>query len=138
MPKHPCNGSHATHPDSRLKRLGSRASPLETETSLAEQYLDELKAKNLSLSGCEKSSNTKMIKTLEARIDRYKALGQPKGDLVIAGEFQGYGENIERTAHEILKNALDTKAPIGEVFNCSVAKAARSVEEAIRRHNLSA
>jgi len=79
MPKHPSNGSHATHPDSRLKCLGSGASPLETETSLAEQYLGELKANHSALSGSEKSSNTKMIKTLEARIGRYKALGQAEG-----------------------------------------------------------
>ena len=138
MPKHPSNGSHATHPDSRLKCLGSGASPLETETSLAEQYLGELKANHSALSGSEKSSNTKMIKTLEARIGRYKALGQAEGAWVIAREFQGYGENIERIAHEILKNALDKEAPIGEVFKCSVDEAVRAVEEAIRLHNLSA
>ena len=57
---------------------------------------------------------------------------------MIAREFQGYGENIERIAHGILKNALDKAAPIGEVFKCSVDEAVRAVEEAIRLHNLSA
>ena len=57
---------------------------------------------------------------------------------MIAREFQEYGENIERIAHEILKDALDTDAPIGEVFRCSVVEAVRAVEEAIRLHNLSA
>jgi len=88
MPKHPSNGTHATHPDSRFKCLGSGALPIELDTSLAEKYLSDLKTNHSSLSGSEKSSNTKMIKTLEARIGRYKALGQSEGDWVIAREFR--------------------------------------------------
>ena len=137
MPKHPSNGTHATHPDSRFKCLGSGALPLELDTSLAEKYLSDLKTNHSSLSGSEKSSNTKMINTLEARIGRYKALGRSEGDWVIAREFKGSGENVERLAHEILKNALDTDAPIGEVFKCSVAEAVGAVKEAIRRQGLS-
>ena len=133
MPKHPSNGTHATHPDSRFKRLGSRALPLELDTSLAEKYLSDLKTNHSSLSGFEKSSNTKMINTLEARIGRYKGMGQAEGDWVIAREFKGSGENVEHLAHEILKDAPDTDAPIGEVFKCSVAEAVSAVEEAIGR-----
>ena len=106
---------------------------LELNTSLAETYLSDLKTNHLSLSGTEKSSNTKMIKTLEARIGRYKALGRSEGEWVIAREFRGFGENVERLAHEILKDALDTDAPIGEVFECSVEEAVSAVEEAIGR-----
>ena len=137
MPKHPSNGTHATHPDSRFKCLGSGAPPLELDTSLAETYLSDLKTNHSSLSGTEKSSNTKMINTLEARIDRYKALERPEGDWVIVHEFKQSGENVERLAHEILKDTLDTDAPIGEVFKCSVAEAVDAVEEAIRRRGLS-
>ena len=36
-------------------------------------------------------------------------------------------------SHEILKDALDTDAPIGEVFKCSVAEAVSAVEVAIGR-----
>ena len=132
MPKHPSNGTHATHPDSRFKCLGSGALPLELDTSLAEKYLSDLKTNHSSLSGTEKSSRTKMINTLEARISRYKGMGQ-KGDWVIAREFEGSGENVERLAHEILRDALDTDAPIGEVFKCSVAEAVSAIEEAIGR-----
>ena len=133
MPKHPSNGTHATHPDSRFNCLGSGALPIELDTSLAEKYLSDLKTNHSSLSGSEKSSNTKMINTLEARIGRYKALGQAEGDWVIAREFKESGENVERLAHEILKGTLDTDAPIGEVFKCSVEEAVSAVEEAIGR-----
>ena len=133
MPKHPSNGTHATHPDSRFKCLGSGALPIELDTSLAEKYFSDLKTNHSSLSGSEKSSNTKMINTLEARIGRYKALGQSEGDWVIAREFRGSGENVERLAHKILKDFLDVKAPIGEVFKCSIAEAVSAVEEAIGR-----
>ena len=133
MPKHPSNGTHATHPDSHFKCLGSGAPPLELDTSLAEQYLCDRKTNHSSLLGTEKSSRTKMINTLEARIGRYKALGRSEGDWVIAREFKGSGENVERLAHEILKDALDTDAPIGEVFKCSVGEAVSAVEEAIGR-----
>ena len=133
MPKHPSNGTHATHPDSRFRCLGSGAPPLELDTSLAETYLSDLKTNHSSLSGTEKSSNTKMIKTLEARIGRYNGMEQAEGDWVIAREFRGSGEHVERLAHEILKDALDTDAPIGEVFKCSVAEAVSAVEEAIGR-----
>jgi hypothetical protein len=133
MPKHPSNGTHATHPDSFFKCLGSGALPLELDTSLAEKYLSDLKTNHLSLSGTEKSSSTKMINTLEARIARYKALGRSEGDWVIARAFRGSGENVERLAHEILKDTLDTDALIGEVFKCSVAEAVSAVEEAIGR-----
>ena len=50
---------------------------------------------------------------------------------MIAREFKGFGENVERIAHEILKDALDTDAPIGGVFKWSVAEVVRTVEEAI-------
>jgi len=133
MPKHPSNGTHATHPDSRFKCLGSGALPIELDTSLAEKYFSDLKTNHSSLSGSEKSSNTKMINTLEARIGRYKALGQSEGDWVIAREFRGSGENVERLAHQILKDALDIDSPIGEVFKFSVEEAVSAVEEAIGR-----
>ena len=74
-----------------------------------------------------------MINTLEARISRYKGMGLAEGDWAIAREFRESGENVERLAHEILKDALDTDAPIGEVFRCSVAEAVSAVEEAIGR-----
>ena len=48
-------------------------------------------------------------------------------------EFQGSGENVEGLAHEILKDVLDAKAPVDEVFKCSVEKAVSAVEEAIGR-----
>ena len=133
MPKHLSNGTHATYPDSRFKCPGSGALPLELDTSHAEKYLSELKTNNSSLSGSEKSSNTKMINTLEARIGRYKGIGQIEGDWVIARKFRGSGENIGRLAHKILKEALDTDVSIGEVFKCSVVEAVRAVEEAISR-----
>ena len=133
IPKHPNKGTHATHPQSPFQCLGSGAHPLEVDTSLAEKYLSDLETNHSSLSGSEKSSNKKMINTLEARIGRYKEMGQAEGDWVIAKEFKGSGENEERLAHEILKNALDTDAPIGEVFKCSVEEAVRAVEEAIGR-----
>jgi len=133
IPKHPNKGTHATHPHSPFKCLGSGAPPLEVDTSLAERYLSDLRANHSSLSGSERSSNTKLINALETRIGRYKGMGQAEGDWVIAREFRGSGENVERLAHEILKDALDTDAPIGEVFKCSVAEAVSAVEEAIGR-----
>ena len=78
--KHPSNKSHVTTSYSPFKCLGSGVPPLEVDTSLAEQYLSDLKPNHSSLSGSEKSSNTKMINTLEARIDRYKALGRSEDD----------------------------------------------------------
>ena len=60
-------------------------------------------------------------------------MGQVEGDWVIAREFRGSGENVERLAHKILKDFLDVKAPIGEVFKCSIAEAVSAVEEAIGR-----
>ena len=121
-PKHPSNGTHATHPDSRFKCLGSGALPLELDTSLAEKYLSGLKTNHSSLSGSEKSSNTKMINTLEACIDRYKGMGQAEGAWVIAREFRGSDENEERIAHEILKDALGTDASIGEVLSVQLQR----------------
>ncbi len=109
------------------------AHPLEVDTSLAEKYLSDLKTNHSSLSGSEKSPSTKLVNALETRIGRYKEMGQAEGDWVIARKFKGSGENVERLAHEILKDALDTDAPIGEVFKCSVAEAVSAIEEAINR-----
>ena len=38
-------------------------------------------------------------------------MGQAEGAWVIAREFKGSGENVERLAHEILKDALALMRP---------------------------
>ncbi len=44
--------------------------------------------------------------------------------------------HIESLSHEILSDHLDTQAPLGEVFRCSLAEATAAVESALSQLGL--
>ena len=133
MPTHTTSGAH----HSRGQCSGSLKPPLERDVSLAKSYLEDLKYRHGRSAGTEKGSLTRMIKNLEKRIELYSHLDFPVGKWHIGVVY--YNEDAEATeslAHQILNDYLDTQASFGEVFKCSVSKAAKAVEQALSQLGL--
>lgn len=116
---------------------GGNALPLESDVALAEAHLAELRGRLSQLSGDEKGSVARIIKTLAKRIELYRDCGPIVGAWELATTFYTEcAEQVELLSHEILAERLDKAAPFGEVFCCSVSEATEAVEEALRQLGL--
>src|SRR5262245_26956083 len=116
---------------------GGDALPLEKGVALAEMHLVNMKTDLGRLSGVEKGSVTRKIKTLERRIEmhRHQALVLGKWQLS-ATVYTECAEQVELLSHAILAGHLDETAPFGEVFRCSVAEAKEAVESTLSQLGL--
>jgi hypothetical protein len=113
------------------------ALPLEKDVSLAESHLEAYKNCYADLSGSEKGSTTRKIKTLEKRISQYRNYNGPVGKFYFRTAFYTEcAEQVELLSHEILDEHLDRLAPFGEVFCCSVTEATEAVESVLSRLEL--
>ena len=118
---------------------GGDALPLEKDVALAESYLEHMRNRLSGLSGNEKASATRIVNTLEKRIERYRHHSRPVGEWQFRVAFYIYTEGVaevESLSHEILAEHLDRLAPFGEVFCCSVTEAMEAVESALSRLGL--
>ncbi|HEX6319785.1 MAG TPA: GIY-YIG nuclease family protein [Burkholderiales bacterium] len=91
------------------------------------------------LSGSEKASATRIINTLEKRIEKYRHGSRPVGEWAFSVAFYIYTEGVaqvESLSHEILAEHLDRLAPFGEVFCCSASEATEAVETALSQLGL--
>jgi hypothetical protein len=116
---------------------GGHALPLEKDVALAESHLENMKNRLSALSGSEKGSVTRIIKTLEKRIGFYRHYDWPVGVWQLSSVFYTEcAEQVESLSHEILAEHLDKVAPFGEVFCCSVSEATEAVETALSQLGL--
>jgi hypothetical protein len=60
------------HVKSGIRCRGGRALPLEKDVALAESYLENMKNRLSDLADSEKGSATRIVNTLEQRIERYR------------------------------------------------------------------
>ena len=125
------------HVVSGIDCSGGNALPLEKDVALAESYLENIKNRRNELSGNEKGSVTRIIKTLEKRIELHRYCERPTGMWQLSTAFytECAGE-VESLSHEILAERLDKAAPFGEVFCCSVSEATEAVETALSQLGL--
>jgi hypothetical protein len=116
---------------------GGNALPLEKNIELAEARLENLTRALGALSGVEKGSATRQIRTLERRIEKYRDHKCPDGEwhFRIAFYMEGSAE-VERRSHALLAKHLDRAAPFGEVFCCSAIEATEAVETALSQLGL--
>lgn len=122
---------------SGIKCSGGNALPLERDVSLAQSHLKKLKGSLPLLSGSQKGSITRKIKTLEKRIDLYKSHNKRVGIWKFSLAFiTKDAEKVESLSHKILSEYLDKTAPFGEVFCCSVSEATAAVETALKQLDL--
>ena len=116
---------------------GGNALPLEKDVGLAESHIQYLQLQVDQLSGSDKGSAVRKINTLEKRIALYRGKGQAVGEWEFAAAyFTESAERVELLAHEILGRALDSRAPFGEVFRCSLLEAMDGIETALRQLGL--
>ena len=125
------------HVKNSARCRGGRALPLEKDVSLAESYQRYLKNLLCERSGSDKGSITKQIKTLEKRIGLYQRYKEKEGAWQLSTTYYTEcAEQVELLSHEILAMQLDSEAPFGEVFCCSVAEATEAVEAALSQLGL--
>lgn len=111
--------------------------PLEKDVSIAESRLEGLRQTLPELSGSEKGSAAKEIKTLEIRIEQFRDYKQPEGMWQFgAAYYTKSAGHIESLSHETLAEHLDRQAPLGEVFCCSFSEATAAVESALSQLDL--
>jgi hypothetical protein len=111
---------------------GGNALPLEKDVAFAELHVQSMKNNFSKLSGAEKASVTRRIKTLEKRIDIYRHDNRPVGEWAFRVAFYTDGvAEVESHTHKMLAEHLDSRAPFGEVFRCSVSVATEAIESAI-------
>ena len=116
---------------------GGRALPLEKDVALAESYLENIRNRLSELAGSEKGSATRIVSTLEKRIERYRHHNRQVGEWEFRVAFYTEGvAEVESLSHKILAERLDKLAPFGEVFCCSVSEATEAVETALSRLGL--
>jgi len=116
---------------------GGNALPLEKDVALAESHLENMKNRLGELSGSEKGSATRIVNTLEKRIERYRHHNRPVGEWQFRVAFYTEGvAEVELLSHKILAEHLDRLAPFGEVFYCSVSEATEAVETALSQLGL--
>lgn len=116
---------------------GGKALPLERDIALAESHLENMKSHLSDLSGDEKGSVTRRIKTLVKRIGLYRHYERTVGVWQLSTAFYTEcAEQVELLSHEILAERLDREAPFGEVFCCSVSEATEAVETALSQLGL--
>lgn len=111
--------------------------PLEKDVSIAESHLEGLIQTLPEISGTEKGSAAREIKTLKRRIEQFRDYKPPEGmwRFGVAYYTKSAGD-IESLSHEILSEYLDTQAPLGEVFCCSLSEATAAVESALSQLGL--
>ena len=116
---------------------GGKKVPLEKDVSVAESHLESLRQILPELSGSEKGSAAREIKTLGKRIEQFQNYKQPEGmwQFVVAYYTKSAG-HIESLSHEILSEQLETQAPWGEVGGCSLSEATAAVESALNQLGL--
>lgn len=110
--------------------------PLEKDIALAESYLENMKTLLSELSGDEKGSVTRRIKTLARRIRLYRDSERPGVWQLSTVIYTECAEQVELLSREILAERLDREAPFGEVFCCSVSEATGAVETALSQLGL--
>lgn len=111
---------------------GGGALPLERDVAFAESYLENIKNRLSELFGSEKGSATRIVRTLERRIEKYRHHNRPAGEwqFRVAYYTEGVSE-VESLSHKLLAEHLDKLAPFGEVFSCTVSEATEAVEIAL-------
>lgn len=131
------DGLFPEHVVSGRSCLGGHKLPLEKDVSVAESYLQSLMQTLPELSGSEKRSAARQIKTLEKRIEQFRNYKQPEGmwHFGVAYYTDSAGE-VESLSHEVLSEHLDAHAPLGEVFCCSLPEAVAAVESVLSKLNL--
>src|SRR6266576_1423018 len=110
--------------------------PLEKDMTVAESHLENMKRLHGELSGKEKGSLTKKIKTLAKRIGLYRRYQRTGVWQLHTTFYTECAEQVELLSHEILAERLDKEAPFGEVFCCSVSEATEAVETALSQLGL--
>lgn len=120
------------HVKSGIVCQGGNEFPLEKDVTLAQSHRESLIDQLGKLSGVEKNSATRMVNTLEKRIEKFRDYRLPIGEWNMAVVFftRGVAE-VESLTHKSLANHLDKLAPIGEVFCCSVSEATEAVEKVL-------
>lgn len=128
VPRHVTNGGECR---------GGNELPFERDVSFAESYLESMKKRLSELSGNELGSAVQKIKNLEKRIEKFRHY-KPSMDVwrFRVAYHTECAEQTELLSHEILAERLDKKAPIGEVFCCSVSEASEAVEKALSQLGL--
>ena len=107
---------------------GGNALPLEKDATLAKSHLAHMKRLRASGNG----SVTRQINNLEKKIRLYQHYQQPRAMWQLNTTFYTeYAESVELLSHKVLADHLDKLAPIGEVFNCSVAEASEAIESVL-------
>ena len=116
---------------------GGNALPLERDMALAESHLQNMTNLLSELSGSEKGSVTRRIRTLAKRIGSYRQYERTVGVWQLSTAFYTEcAEQVELLSHEILAERLDREAPFGEVFCCPVSEATEAVEAALSQLGL--
>ena len=111
---------------------GGDALPLEKGVALAETHLVKMTNRLGELSGAEKGSVTRKIKTLQRRIGMHRHQVPAVGVWQLSATvFTVCAEQVELLSHAILGDCLDEAAPFGEVFCCSVSEATEAIESAL-------
>ena len=132
------NGLFPKHVVSGGQCPGSNELPLERDVSIAELHLEKLSQGLPELSGVARGSAVREIGTLRKRIELFRNYRRPEG---IWDFRQAYytecAYRVESLTHELLSDVVDMRAPLGEVFMCSVSDAKAAVEEALRQLGLS-
>jgi hypothetical protein len=128
VPKHVLSGINCP---------GGNAPPLEGDVSLAQAHLENLRFRVGSASASKKGSTTRQIHTLERRIRLRPQHSRAVGTWTIGTVYYTEcAEKVELLSHEFIAEHLDTTAPFGEVFNCSMLKARDAVERALTQLGL--
>ncbi|MCB0392492.1 MAG: hypothetical protein KDD58_14475, partial [Bdellovibrionales bacterium] len=108
---------------------GSNTLPFEKDSTVAKQYLMDMKKQLENLSGSELGSMTRKISGIEKRMERFKKFDQLIGDWITnTVYYTNCAELVELRTHEVLAEHLDDQVPFGEVFSCSVSDAIKAVE----------
>ena len=80
---------------------------------MAESHLENMKNRLSELSGTEKGSVTRQIKTLEKRIEMYRHHNRPVGEWEFRVAFYTEGvAEVESLSHKILAEHLDRASAI--------------------------
>jgi len=125
-------GSVPAHIGNGRNCLGGNALPIEKDVALAVSHLENTRNSLRELHGSEKGSATRIVNTLEKRIEKYRNYTRPVGNWKFSLAFYTEcAEQVELLSHEILKESLDEQATFGEVFCCTVPVATEAVEQAL-------
>jgi len=135
-----CLTRRLTGPDGRVPKHNCRGAgelPLERDTTLAREKLEEMKAYEASL-GKPKKRPSKRIQTFERRIPIYEThfASQPEPWVLVDTVRVDDVEAAEKVVHQLLSEFLDTEALIGEVFICSVEQARKALSDALETSGL--